>query len=79
MSMPDPNRPTIEQVAWVFRHLADVVDTVVEKGQPVSFRALIRRMGFGNEAYLALHDAGGQYVLNALNCVDKEELRRCYT
>lgn len=54
-------KPTIEQVAWVFRHL---YNQTLEGG---SFRYLIYdRMGFGPEAYESLYKAGGMVLTNIL-------------
>jgi hypothetical protein len=55
-------KPTADQVAWVFRHLANHLR---EGG---TFRYLIYdRMGFDNSAYSELHGAGGMDISNALN------------
>jgi len=52
-------KPTAEQVAWVFRHLLDHFE---EGG---SFRYLIYdRMGFGPESYRTLYEAGGMLLTN---------------
>lgn len=52
-------RPTAEQVAWVFRHLLDHF----EDGG--SFRHLIYdRLGFGPESYQTLYEAGGMLLTN---------------
>lgn len=59
------DKPTIEQVAWVFKHMADQLQ---EGG---SFRYLIyTRMGYGPEAYLPLYEAGGMEITNALMSVN---------
>lgn len=54
-------KPTIEQVAFVFK---SIVDNVKEGG---TFRYLIYdRLGFGTEAYTPLYLAGGMYINNGL-------------
>jgi hypothetical protein len=54
-------KPTIEQVAWVFRN---IVENGKEDG---SFRHLIYdHMGFGPEAYKPLYLAGGMEITNEL-------------
>ena len=56
------SKPTIEQVAWIFRCMAEQLE---EGG---SFRYLIYdRMGYGTEAYATLYNAGGMEVTNALH------------
>lgn len=53
-------KPTIDQVAWVFAHLNDHLD---ELG---SFRYLVYdRMGYDEEAYIPLFSAGGMAITNA--------------
>ena len=54
-------RPTTEQVAWVFRRLCEHLQ---DEG---TFRALIyNRMGFKTSDYITLHEAGGMALSNAL-------------
>lgn len=66
--MSADERPTIEQVAWVFRHLCDHMD-----GEG-TFRYLIYdRMGFSPEAYAPLYKAGGMAISNAF--CELQELR----
>jgi hypothetical protein len=63
------NKPTPEQVAWVFRHIADHLR---EGG---TFRYLIYdRMGFDSDAYSTLYGAGGMDISNA--CNDLLEVKR---
>ena len=53
-------KPTIEQVAWVFKQIMDNAG----KG---TFRYLIYdRMGFKEDAYLSLYEAGGMAINNAM-------------
>ena len=60
-------KPTIEQVTWIFDKLYEHLQ---EGG---TFRYLIYdRMGFGESAYVPLCKAGGVYISNALI----EEIRR---
>lgn len=55
-------KPTIEQTAWVIRHLCDHLK---EGG---SFRYLIyERMGYPPEAYGPLFKAGGMVLSNAFH------------
>jgi len=71
-------RPPIEHVAWVFQHLADAIEMALEGDGP-SFRYLIYdMMGYGQEAYELLYDAGGMYIANAINCIDKEKFNSCW-
>lgn len=57
----DANKPTIEQVAWVFDKLYQAINT------PMTFRNLIyKAMGFGPEAYEPLFRAGGMTISNGL-------------
>ncbi|MFO0934637.1 MAG: hypothetical protein U1E39_18270 [Planctomycetota bacterium] len=57
---PDP-KPTVEQVAWVFRCLLANLETYQ------SFRGLIyETMGYDQRAYYPLFVAGGQEVTNLL-------------
>ena len=61
-------KPSIEQVAWVFTHLCDHMN---DGG---SFRYLIyNRMGFGPEAYTTLYMAGGMALSNAFG--ELEDMR----
>lgn len=54
------DKPTLEHVEWVFKHLNDHLK---EGG---SFRHLIYdRMGFPPDAYSVLYMAGGQNISNA--------------
>lgn len=54
------NKPSSEQVAWVFEHLRQAMK------EPGSFRYLIyKRMGFSPEAYSDLCNAGGLELTNA--------------
>jgi hypothetical protein len=56
------NKPTIEQVAWVFKKLCEHMK---EGG---TFRYLIYdRMGFDDDAYLPLYSAGGLALSNAFD------------
>lgn len=60
-------RPTLEQVAWVFSHLSDALH------EGSSYRHIIYdRLGFGMEAYGVLYAAGGMAISNAL--FDSKEL-----
>lgn len=60
--MTTSDRPTIEHMEWVFRHIRDHLR---EGG---SFRYLIYdRMGFGFDAYEPLCLAGGMAISNAAN------------
>lgn len=53
-------KPTVEQVAWVFTKLCDHL----QNGG--TFRVLIyRRMGFDESAYQPLFEAGGMTISNA--------------
>ncbi len=62
-------KPTIEQVAWVFAHLHDHIM------EPGSFRFLIYdRLGFDCKAYTPLYLAGGMNISNA--CVDLEDIHK---
>lgn len=55
------DKPTADQVAWVFKHL---VDHLREGG---TFRYLIYdRMGFLPADFQQLYEAGGQAISNAL-------------
>jgi len=55
------DKPTIEQVAWVFEKIVENADV---KG---SYRHLIYDcMGFGPEAYAPLYRAGGMFITNEL-------------
>lgn len=57
---PDP-KPTVEQVAWVFRCLLANRETYQ------SFRGLIyETMGYDQRAYFPLYVAGGQEITNLL-------------
>lgn len=59
-------RPSIEQVAWVMRHIRDHFR---EGG---TFRYLIYdRMGFDGKAYHALYVAGGLEISNAAHDLRK--------
>jgi hypothetical protein len=59
-------KPTIKQVAWVFKILRE------QMSEPSSFRYLIYdRMGFGPEAYEELYRAGGMEISNM--CLDHFE------
>ncbi len=61
-------KPSVEQTAWVVRHL---LDAMVETG---SYRYLIyERMGYGPEAYMAILEAGGMVINNAF--IELEGLR----
>ena len=61
-------RPTVEQIAWVFAHLDDALR------EPGTFRFLINeRLGCGLGAYQPLYEAGGMNITNAF--CDLEELR----
>ena len=63
------DKPSIEQVAWVFKHLDDHLR---EGG---SYRYLIyERMGFGLEAYVPLYEHGGMNLSNAF--FDVRELEK---
>lgn len=56
---------TIDQVAWVFRHLVSAMT------EGSSFRHLIyNRLGFGPEAYRPLYEAGGMVLTNAFCDLD---------
>ena len=60
-------RPTVEQTAWVIKHLLDAMS---DTG---SYRYLIyERMGYGPEAYCILLEAGGMQINNAF--IELEEL-----
>ena len=60
-------KPTIEQVAWVFQQIMDNAG----KG---TFRYLIYdRMGFGPDAYEPLYRAGGMAINNAMDAVYNED------
>ena len=53
------NKPSKEQVAWVFKHLCDAMK------EPGTFRYLIyNRMGFPKESYSDLYHAGGMTLTN---------------
>jgi hypothetical protein len=59
---PDSDRPTIEQVAWVFAKLNESINN-----GGCSFRYLIYDlMGFGPEAYAPLYIAGGMNLTNLI-------------
>jgi len=63
-------KPTIEQVAWVFQH---ILQNGIEGG---SFRHLIYdRMGFGAEAYEPLYRAGGMCITNKMSYEDEEQCK----
>jgi hypothetical protein len=52
-------KPTVEQVAWVFE--------MISKNPVGSFRYLIYdKMGFKQENYLELYEAGGMTITNAI-------------
>lgn len=64
MSVISTTRPTIEDTAWVLRHLAA---HLAEGG---SFRYLIYdRMGYDETAYSPLYKAGGMEISNAFNTI----------
>lgn len=65
-------KPTIDQTAWVFQHLAD---NLMHSG---SFRKVIYdRMGYGPEAYLPLYEAGGMALTNAAVYLEEwEQIQR---
>lgn len=69
------DKPTIEQVGWVFKHLKDHLD------QGGSFKYLIyERLGFGLEAYSELCNEGGMAISNALQevwCASKNPYLAC--
>jgi len=62
------DKPSAEQVAWVFTQL-------IENGKAGgSFRRLIYdRLGFGPSDYQRLYEAGGMELSNILNAETKEE------
>lgn len=61
LAMGGVEKPTVEQVAWVFRNLVDQLK------EPGTFRYLVYdRMGFGPGAYGSLYDAGGMFITNEL-------------
>jgi hypothetical protein len=69
-TQPAADRPPLEHVAWVLRHLAD------QLRDGGTFRYLIYdRMGYGPEAYCPLHDAGGMLLTNAFG--ELAEFRHC--
>lgn len=56
---PCHEKPTLEQVAWIFEK--------INENAGGSFRKLIYdRMGFGPNAYSELYAAGGQFITNAM-------------
>lgn len=56
-------RPSVNQIAWVFAHLAD---SIYDEG--CTFRSLIyRRMGLDERAYTPLYLAGGMQITNAFS------------
>lgn len=62
------DKPSIEQVAWVFKHLKDHLT------QGGSFRYLIYdRLGFGPESYLPLYEHGGMAISNAFHDIREYE------
>ena len=59
-------KPTVEQVAWVFNKIKDARDG--------SFRYLIYDcMGFDSSAYSPLYLAGGMAIMNAMNEIYGED------
>ncbi len=56
----DNDKPTAQQVAWVFEKLVE------HYNQGGTFRALVKRMGFGNE-YSTLYQSGGQLISNLIS------------
>jgi hypothetical protein len=55
-------KPTMQQIAWVFRHITD--NAIKEEG---TFRHLIYdRMGLNSDAYQLLYESGGMAINNGL-------------
>ena len=64
------DKPTLEQVAWVFRKLVEHME------QPGSYRYLIyERMGYGLEAYGALFP-DGMTLSNAFHDLAKYDIKK---
>jgi len=62
------DKPTVEQVAWVFEK---IIDNVKKGG---TFRYLIYdEMGFDSSAYLPLYEAGGMSINNAMDIAIHEK------
>jgi len=65
------NKPTVEQVAWVFKHLCDHLDN------PGTCRHLIyERLGFEPKDYGVLCESGAQAIANALFDAHKLDIKR---